>query len=635
MGPCALLSIDGTQPSVTSPNALPLRTVSPMMVSPPLRTPMIGPFSFFFGLRDNPFRANPDPRYLFLTGQAKKNLDQIIEGIRTRKGLLLLTGEVGTGKTVLLNRLMEWLEHERVPKAFIFNSHVNASEMLDLILADFRVPFNAQRGTPLAHLHSWLQERHCAGQTPVLFVDEAQGLGLRALEELRMLLNLQSAEGSLLQIVLCGQPEFEETLKRPELRQLRQRIALRCRTSPLTLQETQDYIDARLRLAGGSSAAVFHPEAVQALSHYSRGLPRVLNALCEESLTRAALQKIRPVPGRVVREAAHELQYDELGPFIPLSAPDDGAFSGLFGHLPDFAGTPESFTAPAPLTLVSPLDAIAPDIPNVEPEHLARAAAASESSRTAFAQPAARSSSPEAGPGTPRISHTTIAFPSPSQRQPPPSPAANEFVARLISASKAAVPGEPRIVQRTVTPAVIAPLPVVPKQVANKENELRRHWRRHHVAAMTSVRCAMSAIASESRIRLAQLRTRAVPVWGALYAQFSTWRNKDWNFVRIGFQWPAFASSCLKWLRAPSRATARRHALPAPHGRAPLTESSARILAAYALRRRTLLRAGGSKVMGNLKKTPSVSIAILHWLQEPSHSVREHKPPRTSGTHLP
>jgi general secretion pathway protein A len=596
---------------------------------------MTGPFSSFFGLRDNPFRANPDPRYLFLTRQAKKNLDQIIEGIRTRKGLLLLTGEVGTGKTVLLNRLMEWLEHEHLAKAFIFNSHVKASEMLDLIIADFGVPFNAQRGTPLAHLHSWLQDRHCAGQTPVLFVDEAQGLGLRALEELRMLLNLQTAQGSLLQIVLCGQPEFEETLKRPELRQLRQRIALRCRTSPLTLQETQGYIDTRLRLAGGSGAAVFHPEAVQALSHYSRGLPRVLNALCEESLTRAALEQIRPVPGRVVGEAARELQYDEIGPFVPLSSSDDAAFSGLFGRLPDFAATPEFFVAAAPLTQIAPLDVRAPGIPNGEPEHLARAAAASESMRTPFAQPAAHSSSPEAGPGTPRNSHAPIAFPSPSQRQSPPAPDSNEFVARLISASKTAVPSEPRIVKRAATPAPNGPLPPVPKEVAKKEDEFRRHWRRHHVAVTSYVESAMSAIASASRIRLAQLRMHAVSLSGSLSAQLSVWRNKDWNFVRIDFQWPAFASSCLKWLQAPSHATARRRALPEPHARAPLTESSARILAAYALRRHALLRAGGSKVMGSLKKSPSVGTAILHWLQEPSHSVREHKPPRASSTHLP
>ncbi len=105
---------------------------------------MTGPFSSFFDLRDNPFRANPDPRYLFLTRQTKETLDQIIEGIRARKGLLLLTGEVGTGKTVLLNRLMEWLAQERIPKAFIFNSHLKASEVLELILADFGIPFNAE-----------------------------------------------------------------------------------------------------------------------------------------------------------------------------------------------------------------------------------------------------------------------------------------------------------------------------------------------------------------------------------------------------------------------------------------------------------------------------------------------------------
>jgi general secretion pathway protein A len=309
---------------------------------------MTGPFSSFFDLRDNPFRANPDPRYLFLTRQTKETLDQIIEGIRTRKGLLLLTGEVGTGKTVLLNRLMEWLEQERMPKAFIFNSHLKASEVLELILADFGIPFNTSRGTPLAHLHSWLQDRSCAGQTPVLFVDEAQGLTLRTLEELRMLLNLQTNEGSLLQIVLCGQPEFEETLKRPELRQLRQRIALRCRTAPLTLEETRDYIDTRLRIAGGSGTAVFHPEAVQALLLYSRGLPRVLNALCERSLMRAAREKIRPVPGRVIGEAAHELQYDEFRPYAPHSTSDDAIFAGVFEQPTGFAGTAEFLPAATP-----------------------------------------------------------------------------------------------------------------------------------------------------------------------------------------------------------------------------------------------------------------------------------------------
>ena len=596
---------------------------------------MNGRFSSFFDLSDNPFRANPDPRYLFLTRQAKDTLDQIIEGIRGRKGLLLLTGEVGTGKTVLLNRLMEWLEQECIPKAFIFNSHVKASELLDLILADFGIPFNVQRGTPLAHLQSWLQDRRRAGQTPVLFVDEAQGLGLRTLEELRMLLNLQTAEGGLLQIVLCGQPEFEETLKRPELRQLRQRIAMRCRTSPLTLQETQGYIDARLRVAGGSVSAVFHPEAVQALSHYSRGLPRVLNALCERSLIRAAHEKIRPVSARVVAEAAHELQYDEIGPFVPLPYSDDAGFSGLFGYVPDFAGTPEFFATAAPLAQDAPLDAKTSGIPSREPELLARAAAAGESAGTRFNHPAARSSGTEAGPSAPRISHAPIAFPSPSQRQSPPSPAADEMIARLASASKTAVPSEPRIVQRTTTPAVVTPLPVVPKQVAKTENDFRRHWRRHQVAVMNDAKSALAAFASASRIRLAQLQTRTVPLLRSLSGQLSVWRNNTRKSIKFDFQWRDFVSTCLRWLRAPSTATWLRQTLSNLQARAPLTQSSARILAAYALRRRSLPRAGGSRVIGSLKKVPSVSTSILHWLQAPSHSVRERKPTRSSATHLP
>lgn len=136
---------------------------------------MTGVFSSFFGLRDNPFRVNPDPRYLFLTQQTQDSLAQLIEGIRARKGLMVLTGEVGTGKTVLLNRLMEWLDSERIPKAFIFNSHLKVSDLFDMILKDFGVPFVAQRGTPLAAFTNWLEDRYRAGETAVLIVDEARG----------------------------------------------------------------------------------------------------------------------------------------------------------------------------------------------------------------------------------------------------------------------------------------------------------------------------------------------------------------------------------------------------------------------------------------------------------------------------
>ncbi|HEY4951145.1 MAG TPA: AAA family ATPase [Candidatus Acidoferrales bacterium] len=595
---------------------------------------MSGQFSSFFDLRDNPFRANPDPRYLFLTRQGKEILDHIIEGIRGRKGLLLLTGEVGTGKTVLLNRLMEWLEQERIPKAFIFNSHLKASEVLELILADFGIPFNANRGTPLAHLVSWLQDRNCAGQTPVLFVDEAQGLTLRTLEELRMLLNLETGQGSLLQIVLCGQPEFEETLKRPELRQLRQRIALRCRTAALTLEETQDYINARLRVAGGSGAAVFHPEAVQALSYYSRGLPRVLNALCEQSLMRAAREKIRPVPGRVIGEAAHELQYDEIRPYAPRPASDDGVFSSVFERPLGFAGTPEFFAAAAPFGQDVPLDAKATGVTSPEPNRLAAAAAAGESPLAPSAGFDARKLPREPGLAAPRILHAPIAFPSPSQRQSTSYPASEEFVVRLASTSKTDAAIEQRIVERMAAPGVIAPLPTVSRKAARQENNFGNHWRDQFFAATNCLKSALSAIATASRIPMAQLQKRAVSSFKPLAGRLPVWRNKEWNVIKIDSKWSEFASSCLRWLRAPSHAT-RRHALPGPHGLAPEFESSARIPATQSLVNDPLPRPSHSQFIRGLETAPRVATSILQWLHEPNHSVRERKPPRTSDTQLP
>jgi general secretion pathway protein A len=602
---------------------------------------MPGQFSSFFDLRDNPFRANPDPRYLYLTQQTKETLEQIIEGIRTRKGLLLLTGEVGTGKTVLLNRLMEWLEQERIPKAFIFNSHLKASEVLELILADFGIPFNANRGTPLAHLHSWLQDRSCAGQTPVLFVDEAQGLTLRTLEELRMLLNFQTNEGSLLQIVLCGQPEFEETLKRPELRQLRQRIALRCRTAPLTLAETHEYIDARLRVAGGSGAAVFHPEAVQALLLYSRGLPRVLNALCERSLMRAAREKIRPVPGRVIGEAAHELQYDEIRPYTPRPASDDPVFAGVFEQPLGFAGNSGFVAATAPFGQDVPLDATTPGDSDPEPNRLAAAAAAGESAFAASARFAARTLSREPGLAAPRISQAPIAFPSPSHR-PPPTPvstsASEEMIARLESASKAVAPSEQHSVARKAPASAIAPIPAVRKEAAKRRNDFRDRWLGQFASATNRLRSGLSAIASASRIRLTQLQTQARSLSRSSSNSFSRrlslWRNKTWNVNKIEFDWPAFASSCLRWLRAPSNAT-RRQALPKAQRPAPQAGPAAGILAAQPRQSRPLSAAGRSQFTRGPEKAPRVATSILQWLQEPSHSVRERNSARTSGTRLP
>jgi general secretion pathway protein A len=165
-------------------------------------------------------------------------------------------------------------------------------------------------------LNHWLLERYRAGEAAVLIVDEAQNLSLQVLEEIRLLTNLETSTEKLLQIVLTGQPELEEKLKLPQLRQLRQRITLRCRTSPLTLEETYGYIAERLRIAGANGEPIFSKEAIQAVNLYSHGIPRVVNLLCEHALINAYVDHIRPVPAHLVEEVAREFQLDEIAPIV-------------------------------------------------------------------------------------------------------------------------------------------------------------------------------------------------------------------------------------------------------------------------------------------------------------------------------
>jgi type II secretory pathway predicted ATPase ExeA len=278
-------------------------------------------YNQFFGLRENPFNVNPDPRYLFLTRQTREAWDGLTRGIQARKGLLLLTGEVGTGKTTLLNHLLDWLHQQRSPTAFIFNSHLEISHLFDFMLADFAVKFDATlKDNALMRLHQWLWERYRAGDTPVVIVDEAQGLSNRVLEEIRMLLNLETANEKLLQIVLAGQPELEQHLQQPELCQVKQRIALRCKTDALSLEEAHDYMLARLHIAGADGPRIFASDAMDAVHFYSRGIPRVMNLLCEHALINASEERIQPVPARFVADVASEFQFDDSRPFAPSSS---------------------------------------------------------------------------------------------------------------------------------------------------------------------------------------------------------------------------------------------------------------------------------------------------------------------------
>src|SRR6202521_3749420 len=245
-------------------------------------------YKSFFGLKESPFNVNPDPRFLFLTKQIEETLAGLMYGIQSRKGFITLTGEVGTGKTTLINRLLDWLRQRRARTAFLFNSRMNSNQLFDFILAEFEIACDSKsKSQQLMKLNHWLLERYRMGETVVLIVDEAQNLTFPVLEEIRLLTNLETSTEKLLQIVLSGQPELEERLRLPELRQLRQRIMLRCKTSPLTKEQTHDYIAERLRIAGASGELIFTPKTVQTIHLYSMGIPRVVNLLCEHSLINA------------------------------------------------------------------------------------------------------------------------------------------------------------------------------------------------------------------------------------------------------------------------------------------------------------------------------------------------------------
>ena len=282
-------------------------------------------YKSFYGLKENPFNVNPDPRFLFLTKQIEEALTGLMYGVQTRKGFITLTGEVGTGKTTLINRLLDWLHQRRARTAFLFNSRMNSNQLFDFILAEFDIPCDSKsKSQQLMKLNHWLLDRYRTGETVVLIIDEAQNLTYPVLEEIRMLTNLETSTDKLIQIVLSGQPELEEKLKLPQLRQLRQRIMLRCKTTPLSKEQTHQYVAERLKTAGALGELIFGAQAVDTVHLYSLGIPRVINLLCEHSLVNAFVEQQRPIQPNIVEDVAREFQLDEIEP-VP---PNGGSRSG-------------------------------------------------------------------------------------------------------------------------------------------------------------------------------------------------------------------------------------------------------------------------------------------------------------------
>ena len=274
----------------------------------------------FFGLRANPFNVNPDPRYLFLTRHTEEALACLTYGIQSRKGFVLLTGEVGTGKTTLINKLMEWLRLQQVATAFIFNSRMNVPQFLDYMMADFGIPCDSKaKSQILLRLYNWLLDRYRAGETAVLIVDEAQNLSDEVLEEIRMLTNLETFTEKLLQIVLVGQPELEQKLKQPQLRQLRQRLTLRAKTHPLNSgrdQGVRAHSGCGSRDRTGNRFSILRRDG--AIHRYSLGIPRVVNLLCEHCLVSAFVDQKKMIVAEVVDAVARDF---DLGDGNAAAAP--------------------------------------------------------------------------------------------------------------------------------------------------------------------------------------------------------------------------------------------------------------------------------------------------------------------------
>ena len=265
-------------------------------------------YNAFFQLTRSPFEVSPDPSLFYATAQHQEALAGLYYGIRTGKGFMVLTGEVGTGKTLVLRCLQELLDKNRVAYAYVFNPRLSSQQFLAYVAEDLGLsPHPTAKSDLLIGLSRLLIERHRQGVTTVMVVEEAQHLTPIVLEEIRLLTNLETTRGKLLQILLAGQPELEAKLDSPALRQLKQRVTLWFRLRLLTEQETSDYVRCRLRLAGDKSGQIFSPASHEWVYRYSQGTPRLINTLCDNAMMSAfALRKGQVTP-ELVEEAALDL----------------------------------------------------------------------------------------------------------------------------------------------------------------------------------------------------------------------------------------------------------------------------------------------------------------------------------------
>lgn len=265
----------------------------------------------FYGLREAPFNPTPDPKFLYQSSRHREALAQLVYGVRERKGFIVLTGEIGTGKTTLLRTLLERLD-SRTSVAYVHNSALEIEGLVEYILHDWGAKSTAETHPQrLIELNDFLIAQHRDGLAPVLVIDEAQNLSIPTLEAVRLLSNFETSQTKLMQILLVGQLELRDKLNAPELRQLKQRIGMRCHIGPLSPEETRLYIRHRLRVAGAADAGIFTDGAVQRITEYTKGIPRVINIVCDHCLLSGYADSKRRIDTEIVEEGIEYLEEGE------------------------------------------------------------------------------------------------------------------------------------------------------------------------------------------------------------------------------------------------------------------------------------------------------------------------------------
>lgn len=267
-------------------------------------------YESFFKLKMKPFELLPNPEFLFMSRSHKRILSYLDYGIAERIGFILLTGEVGSGKTTVIRNLIN--KHiENVVLSKVFNTRVDSTQLIAMINDDFGLPVkDLDKISLLRSLNSFLIQQFRMGRKPVLVIDEAQNLTSDLLEEVRMLSNLETDSAKLLQIILVGQPELRQTLALPQMVQLRQRISINCHIDPLSRRETGEYIHHRLEVAGNRTAATFHEDGVDLIFGCSRGIPRLINILCDFIMLSAFVEGTYIIRRSMVEDIVKDLDFE-------------------------------------------------------------------------------------------------------------------------------------------------------------------------------------------------------------------------------------------------------------------------------------------------------------------------------------